>query len=102
MILRIKNIFILSLFTLLLSCSDSPIIWSKGTITGPDYSMCACCGGWFVEIEGQKLLMQEWPEKAKLQPDALTFPQDVKLIWTIPEDPCLSNIIIVKQIRLDK
>ena len=98
---RIKNILILSFFVMQLSCSDSPIIWNKATIIGPDLSMCPCCGGWFVDIEGQQLLMFDWPENARLQHENQTFPLPVKIVWEIPDNSCRSDLIVVKDIRKD-
>ena len=39
------------LIFLLISCSKSEKYQAEGTITGIDYTMCACCGGVILEVK---------------------------------------------------
>jgi hypothetical protein len=73
---------------------------SAGTITGADLSMCACCGGYFITIDGAKYRFD------KLQlPDNFTFndnqlPLKVELNWKLNNELCSGlNWIAISKIR---
>jgi len=63
-------------------------------------AMCACCGGYFIEIEGTKYRF----EKSEL-PDGFTFednelPLTVELNWKIKTEVCTGfNWIKISKIR---
>jgi hypothetical protein len=73
---------------------------STGTITGQDLALCACCGGYFIEIDG----IQYRFEKSEL-PNNFTFednqlPLQFELDWKLKTDACTSfNRIEISKIR---
>ena len=61
---------------------------NTATITGADMAMCACCGGYFIEIEGTQYRF----DKSEL-PSGFTFddkqlPMDVELNWKLETSQC--------------
>ncbi len=86
--------------TLLLFCceeDDKPEYESVGIITGEDVRYCACCGGYFIDIEDITYRFFEIPnDKISLE----VFPVFVKLNWSVDSDPCLGDEIIIEQIAL--
>lgn len=84
-------------FILLTSCTSelTPPFTNTGKIIGYDYRLCACCGGFFVEIEGDTLRSQVWPQGFNLDPRKEGFPLEVRLVWEPEADPCLGDEIEV-------
>jgi hypothetical protein len=84
-----KNTFFLLLFsTLLIFSCEKDKYESSGTITGADLAMCACCGGYFVDINGTQYRF----EKSEL-PSNFTFTDDqlplrVELDWELKTEIC--------------
>jgi hypothetical protein len=75
---------------------------SHGKITGPDIRMCACCGGWYIEIDSTTYEFDSLPDKTiNLQKD--TFPIFVKLNWQLSgKIACPSKRIIIQKIAKEK
>ena len=71
----------------------------EGIIINLDYRLCACCGGWFIEIGNDTLRATVLPEEFRegLPPDS--FPIPVYLEWTPAENLCLGDEIVVTCIR---
>jgi hypothetical protein len=73
---------------------------NTGVITGADMAMCACCGGYFIDIDGISYRF----EKSEL-PVNFTFkdpelPLKVKLNWELKSEICKgSNWIKISDIR---
>lgn len=75
------------------SCSE------EGIITGIDFRECACCGGWFIEINNDTLRALDLPLEFKESLNPNEFPLPVYLDWTRVETPCLGDEIEVTCIR---
>ena len=93
--------FLLTLL-LLISCEDEVSFKNSdiGSITGQDFRLCACCGGWFIEIEGETLRIPVLPEDTDLELNGRTdFPILVQVVWEPVEDSCLGDEIRVRRIR---
>lgn len=96
---QIPTILIL-LLVLLSACRKEDNFMSEGSITGPDYRECACCGGWFIEIGPETYRFQELPEGCIIDLIDAIFPIEVKLDWSFDETPCLGDEIIVGRMEL--
>ncbi len=92
---------ILIFFTaVFISCSnDDDGFESKGVITGQDFTLCACCGGWFIEIEGEDYIIFELPENTSLKPEDIIPPFSVNLNWSRPGESCRDDLITVQDIE---
>lgn len=92
--------FLLFFTTLLIFSCEKDKYESTGTITGVDLAMCACCGGYFIDIEGTQYRF----EKTEL-PSNFTFgdnqlPLLVELDWELKTDGCSGfNRISILKIR---
>lgn len=89
----------------LVSCeTDNPVnqtdnYMNYGKITGEDYRMCACCGGWFITIESKIYRFYNLPDSCGINLQQETYPVFVELDWAVPEKPCMGDIITVKRMR---
>ncbi|MEM7375109.1 MAG: hypothetical protein AAF587_41325 [Bacteroidota bacterium] len=71
----------------------------EGRIIGQDYRLCACCGGWFIDIGDETYRIPVMPADAELDLSRDQLPMDVLLRWSAPLDPCLGDEIKVSEIR---
>ncbi len=98
-------VLILTIVMLLASCiTDDPgnpgrEYKSSGSITGYDMRECACCGGWFINIGGERYRFQSLPAGSSLILDHAQFPIEVLLDWEKVEKPCLGDEINVIRIK---
>jgi hypothetical protein len=82
---------------------DSNIYKSDGIITGPDVRMCACCGGWFIQIDSTMYEFTSLPDNSKINLETETFPVYVKLDWQIAGSTgCPANKIIIQRIKKEQ
>ena len=108
----IQGSLILVLALLLTSCSGTTgsgdgDYMSNGTITSADYRRCAnpCCGGWFIEIEGESEARRflELPPGSTLNLNPENLPIKVKLDWEVSdlqkEWDCASKVIAIQRIE---
>lgn len=96
-----KTTFLLLLISGLLALSCEKVKYENtGTITGADLALCACCGGYFIDIDGTQYRF----EKTEL-PEGFTFednqlPMLVELDWELKTDGCTDfNRIFISKIR---
>lgn len=96
-----KKVLFLCSFLILTACQkDALTFQSEGVITQRDVRKCYCCGGWFIEIEGNTWLADLTAEQTEaLGLDETALPVPVQLDWEKPEKPCLANKIIVTRIQ---
>lgn len=96
-----KKIVLLFVLIILASCSNDDKVKtykSEGKITGYDYTLCACCGGYFVEIENKIYRFpDEFPNKENL--DLENLPIDIKLDWELKKDACIEDVITISAIE---
>jgi hypothetical protein len=72
---------------------------SSGLITGPDVRDCACCGGWYIEIDTVVYEFDTLPENSGIDLVKETFPIKVKLDWQLSErTACPYNRIDIQRI----
>ncbi len=81
-------------------CDDEPSYCAEeATIIGEDYRECACCGGWFIEIDDDTLRAVDLPQEFKESLDFNEIPLQVYMEWSHNETPCLEDEIEVGCIR---
>ena len=89
-------ILILSSVSCSLGVDDS---MSNGTITGIDIRECACCGGFFIDVDNVTYRFYDVPPNSELNLQNPTFPIYVKLDWAKDANACLGDEIIVSRIE---
>ena len=98
-----KKIITASLLLLVLSSISCSLgeegSMSNGTITGYDTRECACCGGFFIDIDNITYRFYDVPPNSELNLENPTFPIYVKLAWTKDVNACLGDEIIVLRIE---
>jgi len=87
-----KKVVLILILIFSISCSQNDnenIYKSDGLITGIDWTLCVCCGGYFIEIEDEIYRFNEefLPENnLNLEPENL--PLKVKLNWELSTSGC--------------
>ena len=90
-ILKLLAFFILASL-IALSCSKDQSK-NEGIITGADARLCMCCGGWFIDIEGDHYRFYQLPKDCELDLSKETFPLAVTVKWSKMKDSCLGDEI---------
>jgi|WetSurSiteA1Bulk_404760.scaffolds.fasta_scaffold40537_2 hypothetical protein len=73
---------------------------SAGKIIGPDYRMCSCCGGWYIEIDSVIYEFDTLPDNSDINLQEESFPLPVKLDWQISDKAaCPDKRIIIQRIK---
>jgi len=75
---------------------------STGKITGADLRMCACCGGYYIQIDNVTYEFDTLPAGSTIDLQKETFPIMVKLDWQLSTKPACPDkkidiLKIVKQ-----
>jgi len=81
------------------SCQKEEPFMDVGIITGPDLRLCACCGGWFINIGNDTYRFMEIPCNCSLDLVNAEFPVIVNIDWEEDPNPCLGDEITVHRIR---
>jgi hypothetical protein len=72
---------------------------SKGTMIGPDFRDCVCCGGWYIMIDTTEFEFESLPEDTNIDLQRDTFPINVKLDWQLSDKmPCPYKWVIITRI----
>lgn len=82
-----KFLILLACIFIALSCEKSQFE-NTGTITGADMALCACCGGYFVEIEGIKYRFTKSELPSGFTFDDNKLPLKVNLNWELNPTVC--------------
>ncbi|HSP87344.1 MAG TPA: hypothetical protein VLN45_04375 [Ignavibacteriaceae bacterium] len=96
-----KRMIIIAAFVLFgfLSCSTQvDEFLDDGVITGVDIRECACCGGYFIDIEDNTYRFYELPANSNIDLSNADFPIHVKIYWKVDET-CLGDEIKVLSIE---
>lgn len=92
--------FSIFLLTIISACSCAQDgLKSSGIITGYDLRECACCGGFFVEIDSTTYRFTDLPVDTKIDLSNPEFPVKVKLDWVKDSVACMPDEIIVQRIE---
>lgn len=75
---------------------------SSGDILGFDMTMCACCGGWIIRLDGDSTdyRFDTLPAGANIDLNTATFPLPVNLNWSSNSNYC-GNRMTIDAIELD-
>lgn len=108
--MKIRKFYLILVLSILLfadcaSDDDSSLVQfeSTATISGFDMTLCACCGGWIINIDGEysDKRFSELPQNSNIDLQNSTFPITVRLNWTESEEYC-GNGITIESIELDE
>jgi hypothetical protein len=83
-----KIVRIVFLVIVMIACTKESDYKSVGTITGIDGTMCGCCGGWIINIDNGRYLIDSMPKNEGLDLSKETFPVTVKLDWQLVSNGC--------------
>ncbi|MEL6535243.1 MAG: hypothetical protein AAFQ98_07530 [Bacteroidota bacterium] len=80
-----------------------PSFESTATIEGFDMTLCGCCGGYIINIEGQDGIrrFEVLPSGSDIDLETADYPISVKLDWSDSDAYC-GNGIVVEAIELVK
>jgi len=79
---------------------DSHVYKSNGIITGPDIRMCACCGGYYIQIDTLTYEFNDLPDNSNINLQTESFPISVILDWQLSDlTGCPDKKIIIQRIK---
>jgi hypothetical protein len=84
---------------MLASCMKDNDFGQRGTITGPDYRLCYCCGGYLININDSTYQFRDIPEQNNINLENASFPIEVIFEWKEHPNPTLCNEIIILRIE---
>jgi hypothetical protein len=73
---------------------------NTGTIIGADMTLCACCGGYFIDIEGTQYRFQKEELPGNFNFNDNQLPLSVELNWERKTETCVDfRWIAISEIR---
>ncbi|MEI6274506.1 MAG: hypothetical protein WCP08_00890 [Prolixibacteraceae bacterium] len=72
---------------------------SHGIISGQDFRMCACCGGWLIVIDNQQYQFNNLPANVNINLSNEKFPLAVKLDWELNTSGCQNTITVLRIVK---
>ena len=94
----IPLIFLFVIVLLSEGCKEEKEWMNQGSITGYDLRLCACCGGFFIEIDNETYRFYELPSNTEVAfTNETVFPVEVNIDWHPDENACLGDEIIVDE-----
>lgn len=84
---------------ILISCGKKKDLMSEGNIIGQDAALCACCGGWFIEIDNNTYRFNNLPEDSELDLMDASFPVSVQLEWIVDSVGCIGDEILINELK---
>jgi hypothetical protein len=94
------NIILLWSFTIFSCSTEVDEFMNEGTIIGQDVRECACCGGYFIDINKNRFRFYELPDNSNFDLENPAFPIYVKLDWAMHTNLCLGDEIIISRIEI--
>ena len=87
--MRIKLLLAVFLIIGFVSCQkpNTTDFQSTGIITGVDAKMCACCGGYYIQIDNVIYEFDTLPVGSNIDLQNATYPIPVKLDWQLSTKP---------------
>ena len=81
--------------------SQEDLFESTATILGFDMTLCGCCGGWIIDINGEEAgqRFSDLPQNSTIDLQNATFPLTVQLNWSDSNEYC-GNGITIESIEL--
>lgn len=99
--MRLSNLTVIFIILGIISChkDNDGDYKSHGKILGPDYRMCACCGGFYIQIDSLTYEFDSIPANSNINLQKDTFPISVKLDWQLSDKPaCPDTRISIQKI----
>jgi hypothetical protein len=97
--MKFKSLFFFLIIAAVFTFCERDKYMSEGTITGPDYRMCACCGGYYITIDTAIYEFESLPADSKIDLLKESFPLNVKLDWALSDRiACPNKFITVTRI----
>jgi len=84
---------------LMTACKKENSLQSNGQITGADPRMCACCGGWFINIDNETYRFYDLPAESDLDLTNASFPIQVELNWNTTGNGCMGDEIVIDELK---
>ncbi len=95
-----KIVRIVFLVFVIIACTKESDFKSLGTVTGIDGTMCGCCGGWIINVDNGRYLIDSMPKNSGIDFSKETFPVTVKLDWQLVSNGCsIFGRITVQRIK---
>ena len=100
-----RNLFILLLMfgmVFMAACrKEDDVVETNAKIIGADMRLCACCGGWWFDIQGDTLRAMDLPADFVAQIDQNAYPISVLIRWDRENlSSCLMDELVhIKTIR---
>ncbi len=91
-------LFTLALATIACNKKNDNDTLEAATITQQDLSLCACCGGYFIEIDGIKRRFETLPSNSTIDLQTSTLPLAVKVRWQEKPERCREDLIDILEI----
>ena len=85
--MKTRILLLLFSLTLIMGCEKTKFE-STGTITGADLAMCACCGGYFIEIGATKYRFEKSELPSNFKFDDERLPLQVDIDWKPKAEAC--------------
>lgn len=99
-----KQLFIILfvLFTMSGCKKHAATFSSSGTLTGPDYALCVCCGGLFLERNDKKVFhIEALPGITQQELYNLNFPKHIRYNWKADKECGGITYIIITAFNFD-
>jgi hypothetical protein len=99
-----KQLFIiLFVLTTISGCKKHAATFSSsGTLTGPDYALCPCCGGVFLERDDKKIFhIESLPGMTQQELYNLNFPKNIRYNWKADRECGGISYIFIKAYKFD-
>ena len=104
--MKAKNIFALIIITFIvinfISCKHKKEFMASGNITGQDFGMCICCGGYFIATSNDTFRFDTLPAASGIDLSKITFPMKVKFDYLKKSTCGNANRITITDIEEDK
>lgn len=95
------KLFLLLISALFVISCEKAKYENTGTITGADLTLCACCGGYFIDIEGTQYRFEKTALPSNFTFDDNKLPLTVELDWELVTGGCATfNRITISKIRM--
>jgi hypothetical protein len=91
-------LFALALATIACNKKNDNDTLEAATITQKDFTYCACCGGYFIEIDGIKRRFEALPSNSTIDLQTSTLPLAVKVRWQEKPERCREDLIDILEI----
>lgn len=86
-------VFLFALALTTIACNKNNNTLEDATITQRDFTYCACCGGFFIEIAGVQRRFETLPSNSTIDLETSILPLAVKVRWQEKPERCREDLI---------